>query len=111
MWRRSNLKYGNTKVHFDGQLFDSKGEANYYGELLLEKKAGLIKEIARQVRIPLVVNGTRVCFIVIDFRITYANGKVKYVEYKGYETDVYKLKRKLFQALYPEAEYEVVKHK
>ena len=44
-----NRKYLNKKTHFNGLLFDSKGEASRYGELLILERMGEIKDLKRQV--------------------------------------------------------------
>lgn len=41
-------KYKNTKIEIDGVTFDSKREANRYGELKLQEKAGLIRDLKLQ---------------------------------------------------------------
>ena len=41
-------KYHNEKVVLDGITFDSKKEARYYANLLIQKKAGLVKEFELQ---------------------------------------------------------------
>lgn len=50
---RSNSKYGNIKVEYDGQKFDSLKERNRYAELQLLQKAGEISELQRQVKFEL----------------------------------------------------------
>jgi predicted nuclease of restriction endonuclease-like RecB superfamily len=61
-----------------------------------------------QVSVNLVVNGVKICRMVPDFLVEHRNGKYEYVEIKGFSTAVYKLKAKLFTALFPEAWYTVV---
>ena len=61
-----------------------------------------------QVRVPLVVKGKKVCVMVPDFLVTHNDGRCEYVEVKGFATPVYKIKAKLFDALFPEAWYTVV---
>lgn len=82
--------------------FDSKKEAKRWGELLLLQSAGLISGLRRQVRIPIVVNQTRVCVYVAD--AVYIEGSSRIVEdTKSPITrkhPVYRLKRKLLSALY-----------
>ena len=51
MWNRyKGNKYGNRKIAFDGQTFDSKKEMRHYTELLLLEKAGKITDLQRQVK-------------------------------------------------------------
>lgn len=79
---------------------DSKFEAGLARDLELRKKAGDIKDFKEQVKIPLIVNGLIVCDYKIDFVIEHNDGTTEYLEAKGYSTDVWKLKWKLFEALY-----------
>mgnify|MGYP000428864303 CR=1 FL=1 len=95
-------KYKNKKITVDGQTFDSKKEANRYQELLLLEKAGVIKNLSRQVKFVLIPsqrdeNGKvveRECSYKADF--TYEEGIKTVVEdVKGYRTKEYIIKRKL----------------
>jgi hypothetical protein len=72
------------------------------------KKAGSIAGWDRQIRWPLVVNGVRVCTIVPDFRVWTSNTEYEFRECKGYAQPVWKLKRKLFEALHPDIPYVVI---
>ena len=47
-------KYRNRKIHFGGEVFDSKREFERYQELLLLERAGRIHDLHRQVRFELV---------------------------------------------------------
>jgi len=80
--------------------YDSKFEAGYAQELDLRKKTGEIKDWEAQKTLPLIVNGYLVCTYRIDFVVYHHDGTVEYVETKGYPTDVWRLKYKLFEALY-----------
>ena len=80
--------------------YDSKFEASKGQELELRKKAKDIKDYQEQVKIPLEVNGFHICNYYIDFVIFHNNGDTEYCETKGYATDVWKLKWKIFEALY-----------
>lgn len=99
-------KYHAKKVTLDGIRFDSKKEACRWAELKVMEKAGLIKELERQVRfclIPTIVgeNGKvrqRETNYVADFRYYEKQGEhwEQVVEdAKGIRTDVYKIKKKL----------------
>lgn len=79
---------------------DSKFEAGKAEELKLLKRAGEIKDFREQVKIPLIVNNLIVCDYFIDFEIEHNDGTLEYLETKGYATDTWKLKWKLFEALY-----------
>jgi len=53
-----------------------------------------------QVKIPLVVNGYHICNYFIDFVIEHKDGTLEYREAKGFATDTWKLKWKIFEAIY-----------
>ena len=91
-----NLYYKTRKIGKN----DSKFEASKAQELKLLKMAKEIKDFEEQVKIPIIVNGYLIATYTIDFLITHNNGEIEYLETKGYATDVWKLKWKVFQALY-----------
>lgn len=103
MWhlRRGN-KYGAKSSIYDGIQYHSKLEAKYAADLDLLKKAGEIKGWERQVKIPLEVNGFHIANYYVDFRIEHNNGTIEYVEVKGFETEVFRLKWKIFEAIMSE---------
>jgi len=102
-------KYHNAKTELRGVTYDSKKEAKYAEELYLRVCANDIYSWRRQVPLRLNVQGHHICKAVVDFVIMHNDGSIEYVEVKGYETAVYKLKRKLIAALYPDIKYTVVK--
>lgn len=94
-------KYNAIKTEVDGYIFASRKESNYYLELTLREKAGEISDLELQPKYPCVVNGKLVCNYVADFR--YYDIKNKYtviVDVKGFKTPVYRLKKKLVEAIY-----------
>ena len=101
MWiqKRGN-KYGAKKKEYNGRLYMSKGEAGYARDLELRKRAGEITEIIPQYKISLDVNGYHICNYIVDFRITLSDGSIEFHEWKGFSTDVFRLKWKLCEALY-----------
>jgi hypothetical protein len=92
-------KYGNRKTEYNGVKYDSAAEATYAALLDLRMKLGGVDRWTRQHRVPLVVNGVKVCDMVIDFMVWEKAEIGRPVEIKGFETEAYKLKRKLFEAL------------
>ena len=95
-------KYNSKKTVVDGQTFDSKKEANRYQELVLLEKAGVIKNLSRQVKFVLIPSQRdesgkvieRECSYKADF--VYTDGGETVVEdVKGYRTKEYIIKRKL----------------
>lgn len=79
---------------------DSKFEAGKAQELELRKRAKDIVDFQEQVKIALVVNGFHICNYYIDFVIEHNDGTMEYLECKGFATNEWKLKWKLFEALY-----------
>lgn len=104
MWYQSKKsKYHAQKTVLDGIKFDSKKEANRYAELRLMERAGLIKGLQRQVRFELIpafdVDGKhyRPTSYVADFVYTDTkSGKQVVEDCKGFRTDIYRLKAKMF---------------
>lgn len=88
--------------------YDSKGEAGYAQKLDAMVAAGRVKSWTRQEKVALVVNGRKVCSIIPDFLVTYPSGNVEYHEFKGRVTREWRIKVKLFEALFPEAVYRVI---
>lgn len=108
-------KYKNEKTIVDGIQFDSIKEAEYYCKLKILKKAGEIKDFGLQPRFELQPafekNGVKYHPItyVADFVIVNNDGTTDVVDVKGYETQVFKIKRKLFEYKYPDLNLKVVK--
>lgn len=100
MWDKRYSYFKTPKVKIGDRQYDSKFEANYGQELELRVKAGDIDGFETHVRTPLVVNGYTVCDYYIDFVIFHKDGTTEYCETKGYATDVFRLKWKLFCALF-----------
>lgn len=99
--RRKGSKYGNKKTVCHGKTFDSKKEAERYSQLVLLERAEVITGLMTQPRYPLKVNGKLVCTYIADFEYYDNERKMRVIEdVKGYETDVFKLKKKLFEAIH-----------
>jgi len=106
-------KYNNKKPIVDGIKFDSKKEAKFYQNLKLLKAAGEVKTFELQPKFVLLekdkdrVTGRGIKYIA-DFKITYSDGSVEVVDVKGYKTQVFKLKKKLLLAKYPNINFREV---
>lgn len=83
---------------FDGKKYDSNFESKYAQELEFRRIAGDIKSWQRQVRMDLRAHGVHICFYKIDFIITHNDDSIEYVEVKGFETDLWRFKWRLFEA-------------
>ena len=107
-------KYGNKKVLIDGIKFDSMAEGRRYKELKLLQRAGIIKELELQPKFLLQEsfkkNGKTYKKIeyIADFKYI-ENGKVIIEDVKGKETEVFKIKHKLFEYKYRDLELKLVK--
>ena len=93
-------KYGNRKVTVGDITFDSAKEAKRWGELQFMVKAGEIKNLERQVRFPIIVNGMKVCTYIADHVYDEMAGRVvEDVKSEFTRKDpVYRLKYKLMKA-------------
>ena len=107
-------KYRNKKVIVDEKEFDSKREGNRYKELKLLERAGEIKDLELQPRFLLQdsfkKNGRtfRKIEYVADFKYI-ENGKTIVEDVKGIQTDVFKLKHKIFEKVYPDLELRIIR--
>lgn len=91
-------KYRSVKVYADdGQVFDSIGEHQYWLYLCQRQQDGEIERLERQVSFDLTVNGVKVARYVADF-VYFEDGRQVVADFKGYETRMSKLKRKLMRA-------------
>lgn len=108
-WARRRAKYGNKITVVDGVKFASKKEAKRYGELTLLWKQGRIGYIVVHPRFQLVVNGELICTYVADFRYLDRSAPQPIVveDVKGTQTEAFKIKWKLAQALYPNYEWKL----
>lgn len=91
-------KYGAIATTVDGIRFDSKKEARYYEQLKLRKAAGEVSYWLRQVPLHM-PGGTR---YVVDFLVFFADGRApEYVDVKGRETAMFRVKRREIEHLFP----------
>lgn len=85
-----------------GTTYMSKLEMNYRKKLdILTKAVGADKVflIEEQVPFDCIVNGKKICRYLLDFKVTYKD-RVEYVDVKGVVTPIYRIKKKLVEALY-----------
>ena|SRR3990167_9660450 len=99
-------KYRNIKTVVDNIQFDSRKEANRYGELQLLVRGERITDLKLRPCFEFVVNGQMICKYIGDFSYVEKDRVSRTVEdVKSPITrknPVYRIKRKLFEALYPE---------
>ena len=107
-------KYRNKKVQVDMYVFDSIAESRRYKELKLLERAGKIQSLELQPHFLLQEafkkNGRtfRKIEYIADFKYI-ENGKIIVEDVKGIQTDVFKLKHKLFEKKYPDLELRIIK--
>lgn len=94
--KRKRSKYGSKRVDFDGFRFDSKREAAYYARLVLLQQSGDVRFFLRQVPFHL-PGGVR---YVVDFLVVWKDGRLEFVDVKGYPTALYKAKKRIVEAAY-----------
>lgn len=106
---KSNSKYGNKKTLLDGHKFDSQLEAKFYEYLKQLKKEGKISYFDMQVPFEIIPSYTsptgkkiRATKYIADFVVYHFDGSREVFDPKGQETDVFKIKRKLFELKYGE---------
>lgn len=109
-------KYNAQPVTVDGHRFDSKAEMRRYLALRLLVADGQIDALELQPRFVLLEGFTdntgkrqRPIVYVADFAYTDGNGRRVVEDVKGVETAVFRMKKKLFLARYPEFILEIVR--
>ena len=101
-------KYNAKKVEVDGIVFSSKVESFYYEHLLELMHDGVVESFEMQKpytlldKFPHPKTGKTIRAIkyVPDFEIIYTDGRVEVVDVKGMQTDVFRMKCKLFMFRY-----------
>lgn len=99
--RTGRSKYFNKKIEYEGYLFDSIKEKNRYEELRLAQKSGAISELKVHPKFDLIVNGMKICRMILDFSYTDESGNSVIEDVKSAPTitPIYRIKKKLLKAL------------
>jgi len=92
-------KYKAIKTEVDGIMFASKKEAMRYKELKFLRGEYRISDLTLQPKFPVEICGKKICTYVADF-LYYENGEKIIEDVKGVKTPVYRLKKKLVEAIY-----------
>lgn len=101
-------KYSNRScICWGKHIHQSMLEADYCNELSLLKKTGEIVDFESQYKIDIKVNEKHITNHYVDFLVKYPDLHVEFHETKGYEQDLWKIKKKLVEALFPEIPYRV----
>ena len=84
-------------------MFDSKWEAERYGQLIMLQRANQIRDLVTQVKFDIKINNEKICTYVADFTYYEKNkdGVEEFIveDAKGLETAVFRLKKKLMKAV------------
>lgn len=101
-------KYHNHKVEVDGKVFDSRHESRDWKNLCTMEASGIISNLRRQVPFELqpkyvTKDGRKIRSIsyVADF-VYERDGQTYVQDSKGVRTEIFKLKRKMFEYKYPD---------
>lgn len=107
-------KYNNVRVRSDGYTFDSKAEAARYEQLKLMEQAGRISDLRVHPTYELQPRTVRPNGLILrpityeaDFAYT-SRGRQIVEDVKGVETDVFKLKAKMFRYHYPDLDLRIL---
>lgn len=99
---RPQRKYGNVYTEYKGITYMSKKEAGYAQILDSLKRAKNDRDrvVSVEVQVPyqVVLNNTKICKYLADFKVLYADGHTEIVDVKGVKTQTYRLKKKLVEA-------------
>ena len=101
-------KFNAKKCEYKGIKFDSLKERDYYIQLELQKKAtdhkDRVVDIELQPIFDVIVNNKKICKYKADFVVIYADLRIEYIDVKGLKKgsayQLFKLKKKLVEALY-----------
>ena len=106
---KKSSKYGNKKIEYNGEVFDSKKEYKRWCELKLLERAGKISDLKRQVKYVLIPpqKGSdgkiveRECSYIADFvYFDREQNKTIVEDSKGVRSKEYVIKRKLMLYLF-----------
>jgi len=105
-------KYGAARCEVDGISFASKREAARYRDLTLRRSAGEISDLRLQVPYPITAVNLETGELVTVARyladFVYVRDGLEVIEdCKGFRTDVYRLKKKLVEAIHGVRIHEV----
>ncbi len=90
-------KYGAVMETCQGIRFQSKKEARYFRELQARVSLGVVRYFLRQVPFDL-SGGVK---YRVDFMEVLKDGRIRYVDVKGFRTQMYVMKRRMVEATYP----------
>lgn len=98
---RKRSKYGNKRCECDGYTFDSQKEYLHY----LALRTQGVRALVVHPRFPITISNqhgltTKVCSVVLDFQYVDDDGRLRYIDVKGKDLPMSKLKRKMVEFQY-----------
>lgn len=105
---KTRTKYNSKKVEYEGIMFDSKDECDFYKFLLENKEHMETASIILQPKFELIPNyeyffkKRRGVSYTADFMVKNHDGKIVVFDVKGFPTQQGELRRKMFEYKYPE---------
>jgi len=96
MPEKRHQKYNAKPVCIDGFRFASGKEGQFYRNLKLAKKAGVITGFDMQVPFEI----TKRSKMVLDYVVAYPDERIAFIDVKGFRTQVYKLKKRQVEDIY-----------
>ena len=103
MSRHLRHKYSAVRTEVDGIKFDSKKEARYYVQLKQRVAAGEVVVFLRQTAFYLPGGVT----YRVDFQEFHADGSVHFIDVKGVQTESFKAKKLMVEAIYAPIKIEI----
>lgn len=107
-----NVAKNTEKRTYDGIVFDSQMEMRYYRDVVLPlARSGdiryyeLQKEYELQPKFVRDGQSVRAITYVADFYVEYSDGRIEVIDIKGCPDGVARLKRKMFEYIYPDTAY------
>ena len=97
LMRKIHHKFRARAVKTENGFFSSKSEHEFFLHLIEMQKANEVLFFLMQVPIKLPGNTK----LVVDFQVFYTNGTVEFIDVKGMETEVFKIKKREVEAIYP----------
>ncbi|WP_088185848.1 DUF1064 domain-containing protein [Desulfosporosinus sp. FKA] len=107
---------GKVNRTYNGMIFDSRLEKDFYIHLLELQAEGKVFSIQLQPRYKLFNgyvrkrDGKKILpiFYIADFKVTYSDGRVEVIDTKGNPDSLALMKRKMFEGLYPDVDFHWV---
>lgn len=97
-------KYFAKKTVAMGLKFDSRWEAERWGQIKSMERAGIVTNLDRQIKFPIVMNDIKICDYIADFVYDLKNedGTISHIveDAKGVLTPEFRLKKKMMLAVH-----------